>query len=402
MNTGRTRRRNAPLLDPSSIPLHSGNNFKTNNNSSRPRVTNKRSPIIVIIVASLLLLLLVVVSFRTETTQQKSLIRGKDSINIDEVKVEDNNKVGEIAESDSADDDEGDKNDRNDDENDDENDDGKDSEDGEYKDSEDGEHSSNDDDHERRKTEEKVAEVEVEDDTKYRPSGEEGWGPRTTGSSEWWKKGSTNDLWYQFDCERIFKSPRDVHSQDTWVKLRKEYEAVVGTKKSTVHIGSNGEYGERGVKVPYVAKQTAVKGRGIFAGKGVIKKETLVWTARSQSARFEKGDDYREFVSRIPRTIACDVLQWAYVESFKGEKHSALWKKSARICVDLDEGSFMNGGGWTAEEGSNVGCNKEKAKEIPGGCKENLFALRDIKEGEEFLVSYGSFAISDGWTWFGL
>jgi len=397
MNTGRTRRRNAPLLDPSSIPLHSGNAFKNNNNSSRPRVANKRSPVIVIIVASLLLLLLVAVSFRTETTQRKSLIRGKDSLNIDKFKVEHNNKVGKIAESVSADDDVGDKNDRDDDENDDDDDD-----DDDDKGSEDGEHSSNDDDYETTKTEEKVSEVEKDDDTKYRSSGEEGWGPRTTGSSEWWKKGSTNDLWYQFDCERIFKSPRDVHSQDTWMKLRKEYEAVVGTKKSTVHIGPNDDDGERGVKVPYMAKQTAVKGRGIFAGKGVIQKETLVWTARSQSARFEKGDDYREFVSRIPRSIACDVLQWAYVESFAGKKNSPLWKKSARICVDLDEGSFMNGGGWTDEEDSNVGCNKEKAKEIPGGCKENLFALRDIKEGEEFLVSYGSFAISDGWKWFGL
>ena len=49
-----------------------------------------------------------------------------------------------------------------------------------------------------------------------------------------------------------------------------------------------------------------------------------------------------------------------------------------------------------------MGCDEEAAKEYEGGCKNNYFALKDIKAGEEIECSYGEFAVSTGWSKFGL
>ena len=68
-----------------------------------------------------------------------------------------------------------------------------------------------------------------------------------------------------------------------------------------------------------------------------------------------------------------------------------------RISVDLDEGSFCNNG-----EDANMGCDEDAAREYEGGCKNNYFALKDIKAGEELECSYEQFALSTGWDTFGL
>jgi hypothetical protein len=68
-----------------------------------------------------------------------------------------------------------------------------------------------------------------------------------------------------------------------------------------------------------------------------------------------------------------------------------------RISVDLDEGCFCNNGG----SDGNMGCDEEAAKEYEGGCKDNYFALKDIKAGDEIECSYGQFAVG-GWHTFGL
>ena len=67
------------------------------------------------------------------------------------------------------------------------------------------------------------------------------------------------------------------------------------------------------------------------------------------------------------------------------------------ISVDLDEACFCNNG-----RGANMGCDKKAAKEYEGGCKENDFALKDIKAGDELECSYGEFAVPTGWRKFGL
>ena len=68
-----------------------------------------------------------------------------------------------------------------------------------------------------------------------------------------------------------------------------------------------------------------------------------------------------------------------------------------RISVDLDEGCFCNNG----RSDGNMGCDEEAAKEYEGGCKDNYFALKDIKAGDEIECKYGQFVVQ-GWHTFGV
>eukprot|EP00593_Proboscia_inermis_P003478 CAMPEP_0171310866 /NCGR_PEP_ID=MMETSP0816-20121228/21058_1 /TAXON_ID=420281 /ORGANISM="Proboscia inermis, Strain CCAP1064/1" /LENGTH=258 /DNA_ID=CAMNT_0011795237 /DNA_START=20 /DNA_END=796 /DNA_ORIENTATION=- len=239
---------------------------------------------------------------------------------------------------------------------------------------------------------------------------------------------TVGDMWGSFQCDNFFSidsPPRPIHNASTWMMMRGVYLGIVGPERSSIHQPISHQ---SGFGVPFEVVQN-FKGRGVFAAldpdkpvdeegmpeKGnMVPKGTLVWTSRQQSAHFSTGEEYRRFLHSIPDDIACDVLQWAYVQSFADEEYrnnpkvKNKRKGAARVCVDLDEGSFMNSGGWsdysydTDEEVANVGCDEEAALEFEGGCARNYFALRDIMMDEEFLCSYGDFAISGGWKWFGL
>jgi len=195
---------------------------------------------------------------------------------------------------------------------------------------------------------------------------------------------TVGDLWHHWDCDEIFKTPRPIHSKETWAHTRKVYQAVVGEEDSTVQDDEKVD----GFHVPVVSKQSPGKGRGIYAGRD-IKKGEIIWTGVN-SARFRWGDDYREFLNSIEPHLACDVLQWAYVQDM-GDEDDDL-----RVTVDLDDGSFCNDG----DGEPNKGCDPDLADGYSGGCKKNYFALRDIKEGEEFLCDYSSFAVQSWESFF--
>ena len=191
---------------------------------------------------------------------------------------------------------------------------------------------------------------------------------------------TVNDLWEHWDCDKIFEEPRPIHSPETWAHTRKVYQAVVGTEDSTVQADSDID----GFHVHVISKQSPGKGRGNYAGRDIRKGEIIY--SGINTARFRWGDDYREFLNSIEPHIACDVLQWAYVQDM-GD--TDLDDDDLMVSVDLDAGSFCNDG----DGYPNKGCDMEAAKGYPGGCKTNYFALRDIKEGEELLCDYSSFAV---------
>lgn len=224
---------------------------------------------------------------------------------------------------------------------------------------------------------------------------------------------TTGDMWNELGCDEIFEDVRPLHNESTWLLLRGAYLGVVGVKKSSISPVGFGQ----GFRVPYESKLAPGKGRGVFASTAdnasIIPKGTLVWTATQNTARFDNGPDYRQFLRAIPVDLACDVIQWAYVQSFLDSDHEDdededdynYWDKDKDemyVCCDLDDGALTNSGGWDEGVDSNIGCNPEMEHIIQGGCKQNAFALRDIHPGEEFLVSYGEFAITAGWSEFGL
>jgi SET domain len=205
---------------------------------------------------------------------------------------------------------------------------------------------------------------------------------------------NVNELWYYFGCDEIFEEPRPVHTLKDWLGMRDAYQAAVGLRRSSLTVSTG-----HGFSVDVEATQADEKGRGVFA-VSPIKKGALVWSTK-MTARFGRGSDYRRFLASIRDDLACDVLQWAYVQSLEFEDSETT---KAFISVDLDDGSFINSYNLEEHEegGPNIGCDPEVAKEFPGACKQNYFALRDIEEGEELLLDYSEFAIQEGWQWFGL
>lgn len=209
------------------------------------------------------------------------------------------------------------------------------------------------------------------------------------------------EMWNHFDCYSIFNAAdRPIHSTTEWLDMREAYlTAVGGVDRSSIMVSTG-----HGFEVDVDIQQSEGKGRGVFAAAedsgaaAIIPKGTLVWTTK-YTARFTEGEDYRTFLKSIRQDLACDVIQWAYVQSLEFPE---LQKTKAFISADLDEGSFINSHEGDEEDGPNVGCEEEMAKDYEGGCKTNYFALRDIEAGEELLLDYNDFAIQDGWEWFGL
>ena len=113
------------------------------------------------------------------------------------------------------------------------------------------------------------------------------------------------------------------------------------------------------------------------------------------TARFRLGDDYRQFLNSIEPHLACDVIQWAFIED-RGMKSK---RDDLFISVDLDAGSYCNDG----QSNANMGNTRMKTQGEEYHV--TMSALRDIKEGEEFLCDYSDFAvdgISHGngtWAW---
>jgi len=214
---------------------------------------------------------------------------------------------------------------------------------------------------------------------------------------------SVNKMWDHLECDALFAlAPRPIHKEKDWDLMRTAYASIVSPEKSS--LPSQEEDKKRsGFHVAFEAKQAKEKGRGIFA-KEKIKKGQKVWSTL-QTARFDDGNDYRKFIASIPVDLACDVLQWAYVQAIIEDSD----REKPLISVDIDPGSFLNSfedysyEDYSHDEwGPNIGCDPDAAKDEPGGCRQNYFALRDIDADEELILDYGEFAISDGWRLFGL
>jgi len=207
---------------------------------------------------------------------------------------------------------------------------------------------------------------------------------------------TSEDLYKELDCDNVFSTERPIHSSAVWIYLQALYIGIVGpTNSSIALVSTSSSLYQSGFFIPYEVRHSPGKGRGIFA-TDTIPQHTRIWTSRN-TARFTSGDSYRRFLLSMPADLACDVMEWAYVEEFIEDV--------LEIGVDLDDGSLTNSGGcrgnnllplggWVDGEDSNIGDQDD--------CEGTSFALREIVEGEEILIEYASFEVEDGWEEFGL
>jgi hypothetical protein len=200
--------------------------------------------------------------------------------------------------------------------------------------------------------------------------------------------------WSQYNCDdaSVWPFPRPLYSQDMWMRLRKAYVDIVGSTKSS--IGTEALV-EDGFLLSVEVKQAPGKGRGLFAAEDIYRGQHI-WISK-QTASFDSGEDFTNFLDALEVGEACDVIQWSYVHAISG----AADEGATQISTDLDNMTFINQI-MTDDEDPDAGCLPEWEARHPGGRSMNIYALRDIKDGEEILMNYGEFAISDGWSDFGL
>ena len=213
-----------------------------------------------------------------------------------------------------------------------------------------------------------------------------------SGSSSEWEESdfegepsTPKQYWQHYKCHERFKHERPIHTKEDWEKAMNVYNDVMGEHVLNKEIES--------LKVKVEARQAGKKGRGIFAMEP-IEKGTLMWST-DRTARFQSGNAYNKFLQNLDEDFACDVLQWAYVQSINPSEEQDNNANDLRISVDLDECSFCNDG--RSKHRSNMACDEDKAQDYEGGCQFNYFATRNIEKGEEILCHYDEFAIADGW-----
>lgn len=207
---------------------------------------------------------------------------------------------------------------------------------------------------------------------------------------------STRDFFEHYQCSDILSKIRPIHNESTWISLRDAYIATVGTQNST--LGNN-----LGFKVPIEAKHTSYAGRGLFAKEDIAEGQ-VVWTGwKSNNARFKTAGAFRRFLSALNNDLVCDLLIWCYPFYEDDDDETSL-----TIACDLDEASFTNDENKYDPEFpekkynvKNLGCDESNV-DIEDECQFTLYALHDIKTGEELIASYAEFSEDGLWTKFGL
>lgn len=218
-----------------------------------------------------------------------------------------------------------------------------------------------------------------------------------------WTEGNVNQMYEELGCPEENDGFTKVHDGETWELLNRIYNDVVGRDKSS--LPSN--FIKSGFKHSIEVKFDPVMGRGVYAAS-VIRKGSLIWQS-DNTAIFDEPQDYRNFIRALPRELSCDVLIWAYSRMISEDRDDEFY-----VCVDLDEGSFINSvfdrpSLLNMAVGLDDGPMPDGADTDEGiqklswyGCKLKFYATKDIQVGEQIMADYGEFAEPHGWTVMGL
>mmetsp|Transcript_7988 Transcript_7988/g.9137 ORF Transcript_7988/g.9137 Transcript_7988/m.9137 type:complete len:145 (+) Transcript_7988:83-517(+) len=108
---------------------------------------------------------------------------------------------------------------------------------------------------------------------------------------------------------------RPLWNATTYEFLREKYVENVDKYQQLLDLE---EQESGGLSFPFETRYVPGKGRGIFATSD-LPKGTLMWDEYDH-AMFHHLDDWDEFLHEIGYDLACDVIQWAYVEPCRKKK----------------------------------------------------------------------------------
>jgi len=171
--------------------------------------------------------------------------------------------------------------------------------------------------------------------------------------------------------------PPTIPSDETHMYMRRLYEEIMGVEQSTIpRITPASKPTDSGFHVPIYIDISKEMGRGIYA-KQDIANGTHVWTGTYEARMFE-GWQYRSFVMSVPKELQCNfLLHWSYTLKDEDSPHGSA------MIVDLDYSYLWN----------SVGPKRLNTyqTDVEGSKDPVIYATRDIKAGEQLLMSYSDF-----------
>lgn len=150
------------------------------------------------------------------------------------------------------------------------------------------------------------------------------------------------------------------------------------------------------------------KGRGLFATAPISKGALVVNLDNGSTGLFKVGHSWREFAVSLPREIACNFIEWSWVQTVSPSSvidNDDDVRNGLSVFIAFDESNLMNSADWDDVE-ANVRCGSPPKHEGDdwGSCRFQYHATRDIAAGEELLLNYGDFeeTSQQGWVDIGL
>lgn len=205
---------------------------------------------------------------------------------------------------------------------------------------------------------------------------------RRLGTKTWsktpdnWERMTFRELRSYYACnEHAHDQNKALPTLEEWMFLKKQYRELVNTQPlildsqvSPTEGFSHGTNVNADTPPPYFAGQSKGKGRGLFASRP-IKKGELVHDGPRSSVAFPDAMSFRRLIVNLPRTIACDVTEWAWTQKISEDGEM-------RILLDLNIAALMNS---SHDEPNIAPINNTQTK---------MYATRDIAQGEEILQDY--------------
>ena len=191
------------------------------------------------------------------------------------------------------------------------------------------------------------------------------------------------DNWEAYDFYQTrnhFKCRDYAHDQDKpmpsmedWNYMKDAYQKVVPGAKFDDKVSPTEGYtinNENGEAAPYYAAHSLDgRGRGLFASRD-IKKGELVHDGRKSDFIFPSAMAWRRYVFSLPRNKACDVIDWSWTQK---KKKRGPYQLFSAMNISI----LLNGG-----DKDTVNINPRSS------LSSKMYALRDIRKGEELLHDY--------------
>ena len=143
-----------------------------------------------------------------------------------------------------------------------------------------------------------------------------------------WESYTFLDMHDHFDCrEYAINASKPLYTIDMWKRLWENL-AFVNQAEDMPSFTLDETHLEN-----YYSGYTETKGRGTYAMRNFTKGE-LVHDGTVSTLFWNDGLLWKEYVMSLPDHMACDVLEWTWIQEVKGYGHL--------LCLNMNDAAFLN------------------------------------------------------------